>query len=58
MHTLGAHLYSRQLGELIFVVNKQSSPPIDIVDDILSLLLFCIHKLHHAYGVPGAVETI
>ena len=58
MHALGAHFYSRQFGDSIFGVKTQSPPSIHVVNDWLSISLFHVSKLHHAYSAFGAIEMI
>ncbi|TYK09798.1 hypothetical protein E5676_scaffold127G00930 [Cucumis melo var. makuwa] len=52
MHVLGAHLHCRQFGESILTVKTQSSPSVDLVDDLLFFSLSCVCKLHHVDDMP------
>ena len=58
MYVLDAHFCIRQFSESILTVKAQSSPSVDVVDGLLSLSLFCVCKLHHAYDTSGAVESV
>ena len=58
MQALDAHLYSKYFRKSILAIYTQKMPPIDIINDRLILPLFGIGKLHHAYRVTCAVESV